>query len=159
MLFLEVNDMPITPDGHFLTYKAVTSDYKDFHTGKFDNSIGAKPEMPRHEVDDNRAITCSRGLHAANKDYASSFGGTGHLMVCKVNPKDVVSIPNDYNNAKMRVSKYEVIDEVPKENKPDKFTNKAVHYEEEYDDIVVCDNCGVENDTQDVYCYECGYIL
>jgi hypothetical protein len=33
-------------------------------------------------------------------------------MVCKVNPKNVVSIPADYNNSKMRVCEYEVIDEL-----------------------------------------------
>jgi hypothetical protein len=33
-------------------------------------------------------------------------------MICKVNPADVVAIPNDYNNTKMRVWTYEVVGEV-----------------------------------------------
>ena len=33
-------------------------------------------------------------------------------MILKINPADVVSVPNDYNGAKGRCSKYEVIAEV-----------------------------------------------
>ena len=33
-------------------------------------------------------------------------------MIVKINPRDVVSIPTDYNNAKGRACRYEVIGEV-----------------------------------------------
>jgi len=110
--FLEAGDLPITPDGCFLAYKSVRNDYKDYHSGTFDNSVGAICEMPRGEVCDNRDITCSYGLHFAQLSYAESFGGgNSHLMVLKVDPADVVSIPRDYNNTKGRCSRYEVIGE------------------------------------------------
>jgi len=110
--FLEAGDLPITPDGYFLAYKAVRNDFRDYHSGTFDNSVGAVCEMPRNEVCDDRTITCSYGLHFAQLEYAESFGGSdGHLMVLKVSPADVVSIPMDYNNTKGRCSRYEVIDE------------------------------------------------
>jgi hypothetical protein len=110
--FLEHGMMPVTPDGHFLAYKAVRPDYKDIHSGTFDNSVGQTPEMLRFKVDNNPNQTCSRGLHVCSFDYLPHFShANGHVMICKVNPKDVVAIPADYNNTKMRVSRYEVIAE------------------------------------------------
>ncbi len=113
-LFLEHNDIVITEDGHFLAYKRVRNNYTDLHSGKFDNSVGASPSMPRNEVDDNRKATCSRGLHFCAKHYLPSFGGHGgnRVVVVKVNPADVVSIPSDYNNAKGRTWTYKVVGEV-----------------------------------------------
>lgn len=110
-LFLENCNLPITPDGHFLAYKRVRNDYKDVHSGTIDNHVGAKPSIPRNQVDDRRDITCSFGLHVCSLDYLTGFNGP-RLMLCKVNPRDVVSVPNDYNNHKMRVCQYEVIDEL-----------------------------------------------
>lgn len=110
--FLEFGNIPITPDGHFLAYKAVRPDYRDIHSGKFDNSIGAKPSMPRNRVDEDPNRTCSSGLHVCSFDYLPSFAhANGHVMVVKVNPRDVVAVPTDYNNTKMRVCAYEVVGE------------------------------------------------
>ena len=61
--FLEKNNLPITPEGHFLAYKKVRGDYKDCHTGTMDNSVGRVVEMERNQVDDNKDNTCSTGLH------------------------------------------------------------------------------------------------
>lgn len=138
--FLEAGNLPITPDGCFLAYKSVNQDYKDYHSRKFDNSIGSVCEMPRNAVCDDRNITCSHGLHFAQKSYAEGFGRGGHLMVLKVNPADVVSIPRDYKNTKGRCSKYEVIGETPYSLKDDKFVEKAV-YQDQVDTAIVCSNC------------------
>lgn len=110
--FLEASDLPITPDGHFLAYKMVRGDYKDHHSGTFDNSVGATPSMPRNEVNENPNETCSSGLHVCAQGYLGFYSGSGRTMLCKVNPRDVVSVPTDYNNAKMRTCAYTVIDEV-----------------------------------------------
>ena len=110
--FMEAGEMPITPDGHFIAYKAVRHDYKDIHSGTIDNSVGRVVEMPRKEVDDNRDNHCSSGLHFCSFSYLSQFAqNDGHVMLVKINPKDVVSIPSDYSYAKGRCSRYEVIDE------------------------------------------------
>lgn len=113
--FLEVADLPITEDGCFLAYKAVRSDFKDKYSGKFDNSPGAVHVMERRDVDDNRDRTCSYGFHAAAYEYAKNFLGYGNdrMVVVKINPKDVVSVPSDYNNQKLRCCRYEVLYEVP----------------------------------------------
>lgn len=112
--FLEKNSLPITPDGHFLAYKKVRDDYKDIYSGKFDNSVGAVCEMPRNEVDDNRNRTCSAGLHFCSQDYLPHFGGGSgnRVMIVKINPADVVSIPSDYDNSKGRAWRYEVVGEL-----------------------------------------------
>jgi hypothetical protein len=110
--FLEFGKMPITEDGHFLAYKAVRADYTDIHSGTIDNSIGAIVEMPRREVDEDPNRTCSHGLHVCSFEYLPHFAhANGHVMVCKVNPRDVVAIPTDYARTKMRVCRYEVVDE------------------------------------------------
>lgn len=159
MLFMEANDMPLTPEGYFLSYKSVREDFKDFHSGKFDNSIGAVCEMERTDVDDRRNVTCSHGLHIGAKEYAGTFGGSGHLMIVKVNPKDVVSIPYDYNNMKGRVCRYEVIGEVPRaKDGPDKYNQSAV-FDETLQECR-CPYCGsTDTNTNGIYssyCYDCG---
>ena len=73
--------------------------------------------MPRNEVEDNPEKTCSAGLHVCSYDYLDNYSSSecdlDRVVICEVDPQDVVSIPSDYNNAKMRVCKYKVIDEIP----------------------------------------------
>lgn len=109
--FLEKNNLPITPDGHFLAYKKVRSNYFDVHSNTMDNSVGKVLEMERHEVDDDKDNTCSTGLHFCGMSYLACFGGDRTVIV-KINPADVVSIPSDYNDAKGRTCRYEVIGEM-----------------------------------------------
>jgi hypothetical protein len=125
-LFLEAADLPITPDGSFLAYKAVRSDFKDKHSGKFDNSPGNIHVMARHDVDDDRNKTCSYGFHAAAYEYAKNFmSGDGKMVAVKINPAHVVSVPSDYGNQKLRCTSYEVLFEVP--GAADIFKGKDVY--------------------------------
>lgn len=121
-LWLEGSDLPITEDGCFLAYKVVTDDYKDWYSRTFDNSVGQLLQMAREDVDPVRDRTCSRGFHFCSRDYLGFYGfgpdttgGRGRVMVVKVNPADVVSIPSDYQNAKGRCWRYEVVDEIDNE--------------------------------------------
>ena len=109
--FLEKNNLPITPEGHFLAYKKVRDDFKDCHTGTMDNSVGQIVSMERNAVDDNANNTCSSGLHFCSQSYLNSFSGARTVIV-KINPRDVVSIPTDYDNSKGRACRYEVIGEL-----------------------------------------------
>lgn len=110
--FLEAGSLPITPDGCFLAYKAVRHDFKDIHSNSIDNSVGRRVTMPRNAVDDDKDRTCSYGLHFCSVDYLKSFArADGHVMILKINPKDVVSIPSDYNNTKGRCCAYDVVSE------------------------------------------------
>lgn len=110
--FLEETDLPFTEDGCFIAYKLVRNDYTDHYTGTFDNSVGAVPEMDRNEVNDDKDQTCSAGLHFCSQKYLGQYYSHGRTMIVKVNPRDVVSIPSDYNNAKGRACKYEIIGEI-----------------------------------------------
>lgn len=117
--FLEKNSLPITEDGHFLAYKRVREDYLDIHSGTISNKIGTVVEMDRNLVDDNPDSHCSSGLHFCSESYLGHFGSSHQpVMILKINPADVVSIPTDYNGAKGRCMRYEVVAQVngdPKE--------------------------------------------
>jgi hypothetical protein len=76
-----------------------------------DNSVGKVVEMERNRVDDDKTQTCSTGLHFCGMSYLNHFGGERTVIV-KINPRDVVSIPTDYNEAKGRACRYEVIGEL-----------------------------------------------
>jgi hypothetical protein len=119
--FMQHKNMPITYDGNFLAYKAVREDYKDIYSSTFDNRVGSICEIPRNKVDDDRGIGCGHGLHVGAIDYAKSYGGINiddenndggnRLMICKVNPRDVVSVPTDSKFQKLRCCRYEVVAE------------------------------------------------
>jgi len=108
--FLEHKNMPITPEGNFLAYKGVSSDFKDLYTGKFSNKVGDVLEMTRNRVCDDAAIGCSHGFHAGSYDYAKGYASNGgNLMVVEIDPADVVSVPNDCDCQKLRTAKYKVV--------------------------------------------------
>lgn len=147
--FLEKNTLPITPDGCFLAYKKVRQDYLDCHSGTVlnkpavymtDEDTAALAEaagksnevtvevvegvtvvsMERNLVDDDQNRTCSTGLHFCSRDYLNHFGGE-RIVVLKINPRDVVSIPNDYNDSKGRCARYEIVDEIDKDKADEAF--------------------------------------
>ena len=107
--FLEHKAMPLTPDGNFLAYKGVRSDYTDWHSGTCPNKVGDVNEMPRRNVCDDANIGCSYGFHAGSLDYARHYGNGGHLMVVEIDPSDVVSVPLDCDQQKLRTAKYKVV--------------------------------------------------
>jgi hypothetical protein len=131
--FLEHKFLPISEDGCFLAWKAVevysgdaikdlngntlvSGDYVDKYTGKSHrNNIGDCPNMARNMVDDNFNNCCSAGLHAGTLSYANDYGGVNaNIILVKINPSDVVSIPSDYNFQKLRCCKYTVVSKYSK---------------------------------------------
>lgn len=115
--FVRYNDIEISADGNIICYKVVDQNYKDIHTHSINNSVGKVVVMNRNKVSDDRNESCSYGLHVASLRYLKSSGyGCGspnnHLMKLCVNPKDFVSVPYDYDGAKARVCRYEVVEEV-----------------------------------------------
>ena len=109
--FMEACTLPITPDGFFLAYKRVNNDYTDVHSGAISNTVGSVVKMERNLVDEDKSRTCSAGLHFCSYEYLASFRGA-RTVVLKINPKDVVAIPIDYNNSKGRTCEYTVVDEL-----------------------------------------------
>jgi hypothetical protein len=133
--FLEHEHLPITEDGHFLAYKAVRSDFKDKYRGTFDNSVGRVVKMQRAKVDDDRARGCSDGLHAGALNYVAGYGSVesgDRIVIVKINPCDVVSVPSDCNCEKLRTCRYEVVGEYQGELLKPLYS--AVFTENEYAD-------------------------
>jgi hypothetical protein len=148
-LWLEGTRLPITEDGYFMAYKKVRDDYRDFFTGKVLNKPAALMtdadaeyiktthgnvtvsvedgvttlSMPRNKVDDNRDRTCSYGLHFCSMSYLPAYyGGRGRVLLVKIDPADVVSIPSDYDNAKGRAMRYQVVGEHTKNEQTEAYT-------------------------------------
>jgi hypothetical protein len=115
--FLEHENIPVGEDGCFYAYKAVQQDWysisADRTTGlKTLNNIGATPTMARNEVNDDPTVGCSYGYHVGSLNYASNFGGQGsRLLICRIDPAHVVSVPHDCEYQKIRTSQYTVVQE------------------------------------------------
>lgn len=112
--FIQASWLTILPDGRFLAYRKVKEEdgkLTDIYTGTFDNSVGQTVSVPRNTVDEDPNRTCSNGLHVCSEGYLSSYGTApgDTCIIVAVDPADVVAVPTDYNNAKMRVCKFEVM--------------------------------------------------
>ena len=127
--FLSVRELPITEDGCFLAYKGVQGDYWSVNVNKKTrilkgqtNSSGQVLNAPneiiechRGDVDSSRDACSTHGLHVGSLEYATNWAGpNGKVMVVKIDPKYVVSVP-EREACKCRVSKYEVIKEMKQE--------------------------------------------
>lgn len=119
--WLEKNGFALAEDGDILAYKGVRSDGTSVTqgpaivngkkmNGHIPNVIGSVIEMPREDVTWNPRQACAAGLHVGNFSYARSFGS--RLVRVKVNPVDVVSVPTDSGDAKMRVCKYRPVQDI-----------------------------------------------
>jgi len=125
-LFLENNHIPVTEDGCFIAYKRVGEDFLDLYSHSFNNSPGQKLQMKREDCDPDRKNACSRGLHVAAFKYAHDQYSNGNLIEVKVNPMNVVAVPEDHNNEKMRVCEYEVLAKIGEPRKAIIFPKFAV---------------------------------
>lgn len=111
--FLQHNDIELAADGDFYAWKVVRSTYMDKHSNTMDNSVGKEVRVARNQVNEDSDVTCSYGLHVCAKSYISHFSSNGDRVVrVKVNPADVVAIPKDYNDSKMRCAGYFVESDV-----------------------------------------------
>jgi hypothetical protein len=108
--FLDNKNLPICEDGDFLGYKRVTPEFRDLHTQTVDNRPGVVNEIARNEVDDDWRTDCSNGFHVGSMNYVSTFYeyGNNPIVLVKVNPRDVVSVPAD-DTTKLRTCRYEVV--------------------------------------------------
>lgn len=105
--FLKHANIPITPEGKLLAYKSVRSDFKDAHSGTINNCPGSVVKMERNKISDDPNEACHYGLHVGALEYARNF--SQKLLVVEVDPADVVSIPYDSSQQKMRVCEYKVV--------------------------------------------------
>jgi hypothetical protein len=162
----------ITDDGDLIAYKGLYVEYdengkvyKSCHSGTaivngevFENQripqrIGDTVEMPRSQVQFDPSVGCSTGLHAGTFSYAGSYGD--QRVKVAISPRDVVSVPTEHNEAKIRVCRYVVIDvadeEVSTPLLKSDYANVVGEMDENDFDTLYCDNCG---DDDHEY-YEC----
>lgn len=126
--WVERSGLPITPDGHIMAYKIVNHDFTDCYSRSFDNSPGKVVEVERYEVDEDPDQTCSYGLHVCSASYLPSYGPSDkQVVIVKINPADFVAVPRDYNVAKARVCRYEVLQAVPPETAAQFFPSPYVY--------------------------------
>ena len=76
-------------------------------SGSIPNKVGSVISMPRSAVEYDPEVGCAVGLHVGTRDYAVNWAPI--LLLVKVNPRDVVSVPYECDSQKMRVCKYTVL--------------------------------------------------
>ena len=80
--------------------------YTDMHTRKMEIKMGIPVRIERKECDADFSNECSYGLHVGATKYVEKFGtSSSAVLVCLVNPANVVAVPN-YDRSKIRVSEY-----------------------------------------------------
>lgn len=171
--FLELKGLPLTADGHFLAYKSVLKDYRSKTrgnepvevssdggktwtqvTGNLPNNVGNILRIKRNLVDDSREKACSYGLHVGSLGYSGPQGwfynsDSDRIIIVKVNPRDIVSIPNDAHEEKLRVCQYEVLQDFKGAYEAPLTSNEGAEFDGVSDRVeVVCDEneggCGWE---------------
>ena len=111
--FLTHNDIEIAPNGNFYAWKVVRDTYFDVHSNTMDNSVGNEVRIARNQVNENSEVTCSYGLHVCAKSYIEHFSSNVNRVVkVEVHPQDVVAVPKEYNESKMRCAGYNVVEDV-----------------------------------------------
>lgn len=138
-LFFDAANTALAPDGDVFVFKKVQDDYSSYHTGrdgkKFFHYIDTELEMDEEEIDTNRYNTCSTGLHFCSYAYLPHYyGGQGRVVILKLNPAKIRSIPTDYNHSKGRAQGYKVVGEVPEDEAAVFFQDTPVYYGFDGDD-------------------------
>lgn len=133
--FIVRHNITIDPDGDFYAYKGVKSDlgsvWEGFGivdgvsmNGSLPNKPGSILEIPRSKVNADNAIGCGTGLHAGTYAYAEGWA-RGVLLLVKINPRDVVSVPSCSSYQKLRTCRYKVISQTTQQTKATTYTAKA----------------------------------
>ena len=128
-------DFGITSDGCILGYKGcegsifepvskftgeATVDGVDY-VGQIPNRVGSVVTMPRSSVEFDPNKGCAAGLHVGTREYASQWAEI--LLLVKVNPRDVVSVPYECESQKMRVCEYTIVEVVDNTAAHKRFVN------------------------------------
>lgn len=154
--FIRMYDLTIRENGDFIAFKGLRTDFTSVHNGpgiingvKFDNahldnSPGNVVEIARSYVNTSREHGCSTGLHCGTLSFARGFAGRGKLVSVAVNPRDVVSVPEDHAFQKVRVSRYEVLSETPNdftdEDRDFFWGDEDSEFDDDYEECSYCYN-------------------
>ena len=155
--WIQHKGLAITPEGYILGYKGVDvydgvdqddlngnaltqGDLVDKYTGcSHRNNVGDTVIMKRRRVDDNCNNGCGSGLHAGTYEYGCNWAGHGgKVVLVKIDPRNVVSIPTDCDFQKLRCSEYEVVgvarEVIESAVVEDSYFDDYDEYDEEYEE-------------------------
>jgi len=118
--WIERNGFTLNDDGLIVAYKGVKSDYASVHNGpgfvdgepvsRVYSKPGTVVSISRNEVVHDPGVGCAYGLHVANWNYASRW--SEKVVLVLVNPRDIVSVPTDSQDQKVRTCRYYVVRDV-----------------------------------------------
>lgn len=100
--------------------------------GHIPNKVGSVISMPRSAVQYDPNIGCSTGLHVGTRDYAVNWAPV--LLLVKVNPRDVVSVPYECDSQKMRVCEYTVLEVTDASEEHKQFYEDQDNFEDDFED-------------------------
>ena len=158
--FVLSHGLLIDETGDVVLYKGVTNEGFSTHSGYgivdgkviqhgyIPYEVGSVVEYPRSKVDDDRDTACSFGLHAGTYAYASNFAS--RLLTVTCNPRDIVSVPKDHGDAKVRTCRLFVKDIAP----PVAYVGTSVDFSKTDEGVEgvegveakVCDDCDEPED-------------
>jgi len=91
-------------------------EYTDCYSQSMTIRLGEPTSIERVLCDSDPAYDCSNGLHVGATGYVQKYGGGNRpIIVCLVNPANVVAVPHA-DHSKMRVSEYFPIGRATYEN-------------------------------------------
>lgn len=126
-LFLENSCIHIDSNGDIIGYKKVDENGWDYKTHTIQYKVGGIVTLNRNRCDSNSFNTCSGGLNIGSLIYARDLWhpNQGKILILKVNPADVVCIPEETGWYKMRACRLEVLAEY----KDDKAVSNIVYHD------------------------------
>jgi hypothetical protein len=169
--WLQAAKLTITPEGLIVGYKGVSGPAEEGGpyrsvmsgeevvlvdgeevTGQVPQPIGAIIEMKRDDVKHDPRVGCAPGLHVGTFDYASTWTTVSAVLEVHVDPVDVVSVPTDSSDQKMRVRQYQVIGVIEKAHEAPVLRPPTIDLDEPdfEDDENECYACGA--DAEDCIC-------
>lgn len=82
------------------------SKYTDMYSNTMTIELGVPVKVPRESCDADPQKSCSTGLHVGATKYVESYADENSvILVCLVNPMNIVAVP-DNESSKMRVCEY-----------------------------------------------------
>lgn len=118
--FLENNKLPITDDGGFIAYKLVKDDYSPYYQSDASERyyVGTTVKLDRSICAKGREECGGASLYFARQEYwngkfdeQNRYTGDGRMLIVKIMPQNVVSVPLGEDGRKGKCCEMEVLSE------------------------------------------------
>jgi len=81
--------------------------YTDMHTHEMSIKLGVPAYQARKNCNADPKEDCSDGLHVGSTSYVNSFGSNADvILVCLINPANIIAVPTAVDCTKIRVCEY-----------------------------------------------------